>query len=359
MRVLVTGATGFVGRYVVPAIAQRGHIVRALVRSDSHNSDLTPKPPTVPGSAGGFSAVEQVQGDLLQPKTLPHALHGVDTVMHLAISVTANREIQLAETVQGTTNLCDAMVSEGVTRMIHCSSRAVYNWVRAKKTPDESAPLDAAPQFRNDYAKAKIAQEQVIQKYADKHRWNVTILRPGFIWGPGREQLAGWGHSIGPVHLVVDGRRPMPMTYIENCAECFALAVDQPGAAGQVFNIVDDDLPTARQFAKMLMNLEGQGGVFVNVPYLPGLWLAKMAMGVNRTLLGGRLNLPGLLVPASYRARFQPLHFSNQKAKNLLGWQPQFNFGQAWQRCRSDAHLEAVAPSEKVGTAPREPLRGN
>ena len=53
---------------------------------------------------------ELVQGDLLQPVTLPEALHGIDAVVHLAISVTANREIQLAETVQGTTNLCDAMV---------------------------------------------------------------------------------------------------------------------------------------------------------------------------------------------------------------------------------------------------------
>jgi nucleoside-diphosphate-sugar epimerase len=335
MRVLVTGATGFVGRYVVPAIAQRAHTVRALVRSIPPNSDPTSgSSPTAPGSAGDFHDVEFSKGDLLQVDTLPPALNGVDAIVHLAISVTANREIQLAETVQATTNLCEAMVSAGVTRIVHCSSRAVYDWAQAKNNPDESAPIDAAPQFRDDYAKAKISQEELIQQYAAKHNWTVTILRPGFIWGAGREQLAGWGHSVGPLHLVVSSRRELPMTYIENCAECIALAVDQPKAAGQIFNIVDDDLPTARQFAEMIMKLAGRGGAFVNLPYLPGLLLAKFATGVNQTLLGGRVNLPGLLKPASYRARFHPLHLSNRKAKELLGWKPRFNFREAWERSR-------------------------
>jgi UDP-glucose 4-epimerase len=323
MRILVTGATGFVGRYVVPAIAQRGHTVRALVRS-----------PQAPGSAGGSSSIEYKLGDLLQLETLPPTLQGIDAVVHLAISVTPAREIQLTETIQATTNLCEAMVAANVTRMVHCSSRAVYDWAQAKKTPDESAPVDAAPQFRDEYVQAKIAQEHLIQEYAAKHNWTVTILRPGFIWGPGREQLAGWGHSIGPLHLIVNSRRSLPMTYIENCDECFALAVDQPSAAGQVFNIVDDDLPTTRQFAELIMKLQGRGGTFVNLPYWPGLMLAKFATGMNRTLLGGRVALPGLLVPASYRARFYPLHLSNQKAKQLLGWQPKFNFREAWERCQ-------------------------
>jgi UDP-glucose 4-epimerase len=226
------------------------------------------------------------------------------------------------------------MVASNVTRIVHCSSRAVYDWVQAKKTPDESAPIDAAPQFRDEYAQAKIAQEELIQKYATKHNWAVTILRPGFIWGEGREQMAGWGHSLGPLHLVVGGSRNLPMTYIENCAECIAIAVDQPKAAGQTFNIIDDDLPTAREFAERVTKLEGQGGLFVNLPYWPGYAVAKFATGINRTLLGSRIPLPHLFAPASYRARFHPLHLSNRKAKELLGWQPRYNFREAWERSR-------------------------
>jgi nucleoside-diphosphate-sugar epimerase len=357
MRILMTGATGFVGRYVAPVIARRGHTVRALTRTVAKNSaPASELPPTAPGSARGFLAVEPVQGDLLNPKTLLPALQEIDAVVHLAISVTANREIQLAETIEGTTNLCEAMVSAGIRRMIHCSSRAVYDWNQAKMSPDESAPIDTAPLFRDDYAKAKIAQEQLIQTYAAKHNWNLTILRPGFIWGQGREQLAGWGLSIGPVHLVVNGNRLLPMTYIENCAGCFALAVEQPSAAGQVFNIVDDDLPTARQFAEMIMNLTGRGGACVNVPYWGGMLMAKLSTSLNRTLLGGRLNLPGLLVPASYRARFHPLHLSNRKAKEMLGWRPQYGFREAWERSRG-VHADSTT-GEQTDCTPREATHG-
>jgi UDP-glucose 4-epimerase len=322
MQVLVTGASGFIGRHVLSALAERGHTVRALSRRPIANFECT-------------------QADLLKPESLPAAVQNIDAVIHLAISVTPNREILLDETVQGTKNLCDAMLATNVTRLVHCSSRAVYDWKLAQKTPDESAPLDASPQLRDEYAQAKIAQEHLIQKYAAKHNWIVTVLRPGFVWGPGREQLAGSGHSFGPLHLVVDGSRKLPMSYVENCADCFALAVDQPAAAGQAFNIVDDDLPTARKYAKLQLKQAEQGGICLNVPYWPGIVLANIATGVNRTLLGGRISLPGVLVPARYRARFSPIHLSNQKAKDLLGWWPRYGFQQSWDRCLSSAAKEA------------------
>jgi UDP-glucose 4-epimerase len=342
MRVLATGASGFVGRYVVPAIAARGHIVRALSRRPVED-------------------FESVEANLLQPSTLPAALRDSDAVVHLAISVTPAREILRDETIEGTKNLCDAMVAAGVSRLIHCSSRAVYDWKLAKRTPDESAPLDANPQLRDEYTQAKIAQEHLIQDYAAKHNWRVTILRPGFIWGPGREQLAGWGHSFGRLHVVVDGRRRLPMTYVENCAECFALAVDERQAEGQAFNIVDDDLPTAREYAELQLRQAGQGGPLVGVPYWPGLALAQVATGVNRAFFGGRLNLPTLLAPASYRARFSPIHLSNRKAKDLLDWRPRCGFQEAWERaCNSTTPAErSGVGEEQPGGRPREVTHGS
>jgi UDP-glucose 4-epimerase len=341
MRVLVTGASGFVGRYVMPAIANRGHSVRALSRRP-------------------VEAVEFFEADLLQPPTLAAALKGIDAVVHLAISVTPDREILRDETIVGTKNLCEAMVATGVTRLIHCSSRAVYDWKLAKRTPDESAALDANPQLRDEYAQAKIAQEHLIRDYAGRFNWRATILRPGFIWGPGREQLAGWGHSFGPLHFVVDGRRRLPMSYVENCAECFALAVDEARAEGQAFNIVDDDLPTAREYATVQLKQAGHGGPVISVPYWPGLIVAQLATRLNRTFFGGRLNLPGLLAPASYRARFSPIHLSNQKAKDLLGWRPQYGFRDAWERaCNSTKSADrGSAASELPDGPPREVAHG-
>ena len=98
------------------------------------------------------------------------------------------------------------------------------------------------------------------------------------------------------------------------------------------------------------MKLEGRGGMFVNLPYWPGLLLAKFATGVNRTLLGGRIDLPGLLVPASYRARFHPLHLSNRKAKELLGWQPRYNFREAWERSAAHTPNQRLQTSKRAAT---------
>lgn len=342
MRVLVTGASGFVGRYVMPAVAKRGHSARALSRRPVE----------------GFAFAE---ADLLQPAALPSALQDVDAVIHLAIRVTPDREILRDETIEGTKNLCDAMVAAGVTRLIHCSSRAVYDWKLAKQTPDESAPLDANPELRDEYAQAKIAQEHLIQDYAARYNWRATILRPGFVWGSGREQLAGWGHSFGRVHFVVDGRRRLPMTYVENCAECIALAVDAPRAEGQAFNIIDDDLPTAREYAALQLKQAGHDGPVISVPYWPGLIAAQLTTGVNRSLFGGRLLLPGLLRPASYRARFSPIYLSNQKAKDLLGWRPQYGFREAWERvCNSTKSTDrGIAASKLPDGRPREVTHGS
>lgn len=324
MRILVTGATGFVGRYVVPAIVERGHVVRALVRG-STNGAIT----------SASDRVEHFSADLLDLSAVAAAVAGIDVVVHLAICLTRDRDVLGDDTLKATRNLCDAMVSAGVTRLIHCSSRAVYDWASAARQPDESAPLDRAPELRDDYARTKIGQEELIAEFTTAHGWATTILRPGFIWGPGREQLAGWGHSFGPLHVVVDPRRLLPMTYVENCADSFALAVDEPRAAGEVFNIVDDDLPTAWQYAGLELDSERKPGIRVPVPYWPGFVLAASATTLNRALLGGRLKLPGLLRTSGYRARFRQLHFSNQKAKDFLGWRPRFNFAEAWRRTRN------------------------
>jgi nucleoside-diphosphate-sugar epimerase len=346
MRVFVDGAAGFLGRHVVRALAERGHIVRAFVRSlSSASADFFP-----PGT-------ELVTGDLLQSETVRTGVRGADAVVHLAICKGKNAEVQLADTVQGTSNLCDAMAAEGVGRIVHCSSLAVYDYGRVTGMLDETSPLEAKPKDRDDYAQAKIAQEERIRKFTADHNWTTTILRPGFIWGPGRIELAGWGYSIGPVSFIVAGNRLLPMTYVENCADCFALAIERKAAAGEAFNIVDDDLPTAGQYIERLMKSNHQRGLRINLPFGVGLGVAGTATAINRSIFAGRLKLPGLLVAPRYRARFSPIGFSNRKAKELLDWMPHYDFQQAWARAiGTQANVEV---NQQAGPAPQEVVRGS
>ena len=91
---------------------------------------------------------------------------------------------------------------------------------------DESSPLESNLYERDGYAISKTWQERLVRRTAEANGWNLTILRPGFIWGADHELIAGIGQSVGNWHVVIGGRRPLPLTYVENCAECFLSALE-------------------------------------------------------------------------------------------------------------------------------------
>ena len=341
MRVLVTGGTGFLGRCVVAALLERGHEVRALVRSSRSGASL-PK------------GVEEVSGDLRLRHTLPDAVRGVDAVVHLAACVVGDDEAQFASTVVGSENLLDAMAAEGVSRLVHCSSFSVYDWSHAPRMFDESAPLERNLYQRDGYAIAKAWQERLVRRYAEKHGWQLTVLRPGFIWGAGNEQIAAIGHSFGTFHVVFGGRRSLPITYVENCAECFALALESPAGIGATFNIVDDEQPSAWRYMGRCRRELGLGGHRLYVPYWCGLTLARLAAVASRTIFHGKGKLPGLLVPCRYQARFRPALFSNAKVKSALGWKPRWSFDEAWRRTRRVKGSNATATSTMAAVVAQE-----
>jgi nucleoside-diphosphate-sugar epimerase len=336
MHVLVTGANGFLGRHVVRALVDRGHRVRALVRPSSSRR--------ANASSSNFSSdVEVATADLRRKGSIDAALAGADVIVHLAACVTGDDENQFVNTVVGTENLLDAMVEHGIGRLVHCSSFSVYDWRRSSRTLDEEAPLESRLYQRDGYAVAKSWQERIVRRYAISHDWALTILRPGFIWGPGNEQIAGTGASFGKLHVVFGRTRRLPTTYVENCAECFALAMEKQAHGVSTLNVVDDELPRASEFTKRGLKALGQPGVVVPVPYVCGMTAARAASAVSSLCFRAGGKLPSLLVPGRFQARFRPLRFSNAAAKNALGWQPRWDYESAWKR--TTARLETSSSS--------------
>ncbi len=339
MRVLITGAGGFLGRHVTRAVAGRGHAVRALVRpSKQLRRDVFP------------SQVEIVHGDLLAPSGLRGCLEGIDAVIHLAASVAGDEEMQFANTVVGTENLLEQLATVGAVRFVHCSTFSVYDWREAGAVLDESAPLERDLYGRDGYAIAKTWQERLVRRYAERHNWPLVVFRPGFIWGRGAGYPAGSGTSLGRWHLVFAPGRPLPLTYVENCAECFAIAVDHPQAPDETFNIVDDEEVSAWRYMGRYLRESCVGGNRVCVPYWCGLALAHLATRISKAAFNGKGKLPGLLMPVRFRARFRPVRFSNQKVRLMLGWRPHWNFDQAWERMIE----EEAGPRRAQAIAPRE-----
>jgi UDP-glucose 4-epimerase len=186
MRALVTGANGFLGRHAVDALLARGIEVRAMVRPAARLDEL-----------GWPSSVEVFRADLRTSHELPCAFESVDVLLHLAAVVSGGEDAQFAGTVVGTERLLDAMAGSTCRRLVLCSSFAVYDYSSTRRILDESSPLHQVPDVytRDGYTIAKWWQERVTRRFAEKHGWDLTILRPGFIWGRDHGYLAALGQQ--------------------------------------------------------------------------------------------------------------------------------------------------------------------
>ncbi len=246
MKLCVTGATGFLGRYVVSVALSRGHTVRALVHRPADLAKLGWKPD---------DDIEQVKVDLRSKNGLVDAVRGCDAVLHLAATKAGDLYAQFGGTVVATENLLWAMGQAECRHVVGISSFAVYDYLhkRSFSTLDETSPLDEAMVDRDEYAQTKLIQEKLIRDTAAKNGWTWTVLRPGMIYGRDNLFNARVGMGGGGRTWVRTGAwAQIPLTYVENCAEAIVMAAETPAANGQVLNLVDDkpaDAAAVRQAA--------------------------------------------------------------------------------------------------------------
>lgn len=320
MRALVTGANGFLGRHVVDALLKRGIEVRALVR-----------PATRLDALGWPSAVDVFRADLRTSRELNTAFDGVDVLIHLAAVVSGGEDAQFAGTVAGTERLLDAMAEGSCRRMILCSSFSVYNYSATHGTLDESSPIHKAEQVytRDGYTIAKWWQERVTRQRVEKHGWDLTVLRPGFIWGRDHGYVSALGQEIGRHHLVIGPMTRLPLTHVVNCADVFALAATDTRARGQTFNIVDGPGERVWTYLGDYMRGTGQQGWRLPVPY-------GLAFGAVRTayatIFRRATKVPSVLIPQRFQSRLKPLQFDNRKLREALNWAPPLDYAQCLTR---------------------------
>lgn len=318
MKVLVTGAGGFLGRFLVQRLLTYSHAVRAMVRPAA----------TFQPWAGD---VEVFRADLRNSHNLGEAFDGIDVVVHLAAATSGNEDMQFSSSVIATERFLEVMARSAVKRLVFISSLVVYDWQRAIGTMDEDTPLIRDVYGMGAYPIAKVWQERVVEKFAKANSCGLTIMRPGFIWGLDHAIIGGMGRRMGPFNVMLGPLTRLPLTYVENCADCIAAAVDNPGASGQVFNVIDDDNVRVWRYASEYSAGVGQRRFPLPIPYRVGLGLALLANWMSRMLFGKKGRLPSLLVPRRYEAQFKPIRFSTRKLRDTLGWSPPLSFEQALQ----------------------------
>ncbi|WP_315781255.1 NAD(P)-dependent oxidoreductase [Bradyrhizobium sp. SZCCHNPS1003] len=340
MKALVTGANGFLGRHVVDALLARGIEVRAMVR-----------PATRVDALGWPSSVDIVRADLRTSRDLVRAFENVDVLIHLAAVVAGGEDAQFAGTVGGTERLLEAMAGSACRRLVLCSSFSVYDYTATRDILDESAPLQQTPDVytRGGYTVAKWWQERVTRRYVEKHGWDLTILRPGFIWGRGHGYLAALGQQIGRHHVVIGPLTRIPMTHVENCADVFALAAADPRAIGQTLNVVDGPGERVWTYLSDYMRGTGERGLRLPIPH----WLASSTVRLAfATVFRRATKVPAILTPKKFDAMLKPLRFDNRKLRDTLGWTPPLDYEQCLARTYGPLPALAAAPASwSSGTA--------
>ena len=334
MRVLVTGANGFLGRHVIGELLARGIEVRAMVRPAARLEAL-----------GWSPSVEVFRADLRTSRDLARAFEGVDVLVHLAAVVSGGEDAQFAGTVAGTERLLDAMAAGTCRRLLLCSSFSVYDFSSTRETLDEGSPLHREPDVyaRDGYSISKWWQERVTRRFAEKHGWDLTVLRPGFIWGRDHGYLAALGQQFGRHHLVIGPMTRIPMTHVANCADVFAVAAMDPRARGQTFNVVDGPGERIWSYLSDYMWGSGQRGWRLPVPYGLAIGVVRLAFA---TVFRRATKVPSILIPRRFESRLKPLHFENRKLRQTLGWTPRLDYRQ----CLAETYGSAPLPRVNQAT---------
>jgi nucleoside-diphosphate-sugar epimerase len=280
-RIAVTGATGFLGRYIVDALLSRGAQVVGVVR----NPDKLPALRT--------RGVELRRADLAERDRLAAGFADVDAVVsNAALFSLRNQSWADHEraNVEGTRNVLGALHDAGVRRVVHVSSVAVYGLFPGGERVDEDAPQLDAGGLRlpwRAYPLSKAVSEREAWRLARDYDLQLTTVRPCTIYGafdPNFMPLFRRLVSL-PVTVMPAGLR-MSFVYAGDVAEGIALALERPVSVGRAYNLTGDG-ESAWEFARAWQEAGGPAA---------------------------RLMLP-LPVPLHPR-------FDSTRAKDELGWRP-------------------------------------
>jgi nucleoside-diphosphate-sugar epimerase len=318
-RILVTGSNGFIGTKVVEKLLEYGFAnLRCFVRPSSYLGSLK----NVFAKFDAGRNIELVTGDLLSRDDCQKAAEGISIIYHLAAGMEKSFAGAFMNSALATRNLMDAFLQFGKPkRFVNISSFSVYSNLTLKRGGllDETCPLEDAPQERFDpYGFGKLKQEELVKEYGEKHKLPYVILRPGYVFGPGKTELNGRvGINTFGVFIQVNGSHLLPLTFVDNCAEAVVLAGLKPGAEGEVFNVVDDELLSSRQFLRLYQKKVNR--CCVRIPYFVAHVLSFLWEKYSKWSKG---QLPAAFNRRRCAAEWKGNRYSNQKIHDRLGWKP-------------------------------------
>ena len=313
MRVLVTGATGFVGRAVCTELTHRNYDVISVVRR--HH---------------GLDGTYFELGDIDPPTQRSGALKGVDVVIHLAARVHVMHEVDVHPlkefrkvNVAGTQNLAKAAAASGIKRFVFVSSIKVNGESTHPGQPftadDVPAPLDA-------YGVSKMEAEQGLHELAAQTGMEVVIIRPPLVYGLGVKAnfaaMMRWLQRGVPLPLgAIHNQRSL--VALDNLVDLIVTCLSHPAAANQTFLVSDgEDVSTT----ELLRRMGRAMGCPARLVPVPAGWLKLAAMLVGKQDMAQRL--------------CSSLQVDIEKTRQLLGWHPPLSLNQGLKKAAEGYGVE-------------------
>lgn len=317
MKVLVTGAGGFLGSCLVRKLLEAGEReIRCFVRQESPRQDLIRLGEQYPGAT-----VELYKGNLTSRVDVDEAIKGVEVIYHCAAAKKGSLADMFYNTVVASKNLLDSIRVGGIQRIVLVSSFSVYGvaTLPRKACVNETTGLEGHPEKRDPYSYVKTKQENIFWDYHARFGIPLVVIRPGVIYGPDGVPLpARVGASLPGLFLHLGNGNTLPLTHVENCAEAIVLAGRTPGIAGEVFNIHDDDLPTSKEYLRYYKK-KVRPIFSLSIPY-PVFW--GISLVYKKYVEYSRGQLPEVFTPYKTASMWKGNRFDNSKAKRMLNWRP-------------------------------------
>lgn len=314
--ILITGAAGFIGKQLVRTLLDHGFKnLRCFVRPSSDVESLF--------RAADGANVEVFIGNLLSREDCAQATQGVRVIFHLAAG-TGEKSFAGAylNSVVTTRNLLEAAgMHQGLVKIVTISSFAVYsNSGPSGDLLNESSPVAKYPHKTGDaYVFAKLRQDEFVAAYCNEGNIPYVIVRPGYVYGPGKTAITGRvGIDTFGFFLHLGGSNLLPLTYIDNCAEAIMLAGVKNEGDGQIFNVVDDSLPSSRQFLRQYKRRVRR---FRSI-YAPHFLSYLLCYMWERYSVWSEGQLPPAFNRPKWKIFWKKTRYSNTKLKELLGWTP-------------------------------------
>lgn len=316
---LVTGATGTIGPVLVRDLLKKGYRVRVLLRSPPPSGILP-------------SSAQPILGDITDFQAVAKAVSGVDHIFHLAAKLhTSNASASERSecervNVEGTQCITDVAKETEVSRLVFFSTISVYGACRRSEVFDESSP----PRPQSLYAETKCAGEAIVlsARRSNTQEPLAVVLRLAAVYGPRLKGnyarlvsalRSGWFIPLG------DGCNRRTLVYDEDVSTAALLAVEHPGAAGQVYNVTDGNIHALQDILKAICCALDRKPPRFYFPVAPVRFLTSVLENISRPV-GIRLPIDHMMIDKLV----EDVAVKGDKIRKELNYQARVNLAEGW-----------------------------